>query len=322
MRKKLYSLTFIIIMIFIIINMFINSTNITTSILTSIDLFINNVFPSLFPMFVISNLLVAIGVPEFFGSIFNKIMYKLFNIKGEGSFVFFMSMITGFPSSAKYIKDLLDKNIIDDDEATQLLTFTFFSNPLFIINTIGIMFFNNIKIGYYILISHILGNIIIGLIVSKLFKKRKFTVINKKDSLRKLNYNINNTNIFKILLNGIKSSLNTLVMIFGIITTFLVIGTIIDNNIDISIKNNALIKGIMEMTSGVKYVSLLNIKTSLKVMLTTFFISFGGLSIHTQIMNILSESKIKYGPFLLARIFHGIISSVIVLIISRIYGLF
>ena len=82
-------------------------------------------------------------------------MTKLFNVKGIGSFVFFMSMISGYPSNAKYVKELLDKKLINEVDANKILMFTCFSNPLFIINTVGIMFFNNIKIGFFMLISNI-----------------------------------------------------------------------------------------------------------------------------------------------------------------------
>ena len=72
-------------------------------------------------MFVISNLLIVIGIPEFLGNLFSKVMTKLFNVKGIGSFVFFMSMISGYPSNAKYVKELLDKKLINEVDANKIL---------------------------------------------------------------------------------------------------------------------------------------------------------------------------------------------------------
>jgi nucleoside recognition membrane protein YjiH len=66
------------------------------------------------------------------------------------------------------------------------------------------------------------------------------------------------------------------------------------------------------MTQGLKYVSLLNISNYYKAILITAIISFGGLSVHTQIISIISDTKIKYLPFLVARIFHVIISVFII----------
>ena len=65
------------------------------------------------------------------------------------------------------------------------------------------------------------------------------------------------------------------------------------------------------MTQGLKHISLLNISNNYKALLICMIISFGGLSVHTQILSIISDTKIEYKPFLLARIIHVIISFII-----------
>ena len=228
MKKKIFCFLIVSFLLVITFNIFSYSKEINEVINFSINLFIKNVFPSLFPMFVISNLLLAIKTPKFLGNIFKDIFYKLFKVKGEGSFVFFMSMISGFPSSSIYVKELLDKNLINIYDASKILTFTFFSNPLFIINTVGVMFFNNKVFGFYILISHIIGNILTGLLFRNIYITNNNTLTSSlKTSIKNFYYDINNTKIFKELLNGIKKSLNILINIFGIMTCFLIITKII-----------------------------------------------------------------------------------------------
>lgn len=311
MKKKINSLTIIILLALIIIYVFTNSKNITTAVFESYELFLKNIFPSLFPMFIISYILVEIKIPEVLGNIFKKPFYKLFKTKKEASFVFFMSMLTGFPSSAKYIESLMNKNLIDEKDANKILQFTFFSNPLFIINTVGIMFLNNIKLGYIILISHITGNIITGLIFRNYNKKEEPKEENIRQSIRELIIKINTTKFFNVLLNAIKDALSTMILIFGILVTFQIIITMMPKN--------TIIKGLIEMTIGLKYTSLIT-NTNLKIILSTFFLSFGGLCIHTQIMNILNKKRVKYLPFLLARIIHGITSSILAIAITLIWG--
>lgn len=311
MKKKINSLTIIILLALITIYVFTNSKNITTAIFESYELFLKNIFPSLFPMFIISYILVEIKIPEVLGNIFKKPFYKLFKTKKEASFVFFMSMLTGFPSSAKYIESLMNKNLIDEKDANKILQFTFFSNPLFIINTVGIMFLNNIKLGYIILISHITGNIITGLIFRNYNKKEEPEKENIKQSIRELIIKINTTKFFNVLLNAIKDALSTMILIFGILVTFQIIITMMPKS--------TIIKGIIEMTIGLKYTSLIT-NTNLKIILSTFFLSFGGLCIHTQIMNILNKKRVKYLPFLSARIIHGITSSILAIAITLIWG--
>jgi len=315
MKQRIYSTTIIFTIIIFIITIFTKSYELSNIINFSINLFITNIFPSLFPMFIISSMLIEIDIPKVLGNIFNKPINFLFKTKGEASFIFFMSMITGFPSSAKYIDDLIKKKLITTKDAEKILMFTFFSNPLFIVNTVGNIFLNSTKYGIILLLSHILGNLIIGIIFRNYNQSPLIKNNNLKTNLSHLNTKINETNIFKILLKSINSSLEILINIFGIITFFLII-------INITFKDpsniiNIILIGITEMTTGLKYLSTSNLDISIKLILSCAFISFGGLSVHFQIMNILTKRKVKYLPFLISRILHAFISSLILIIIMK-----
>lgn len=320
MKQRLYSITVIFTILIITISIFIKSNHLSNIINFSINLFINNIFPSLFPMFIISSLLIEIDIPKVLGNITKKPINLLFKSKEEASFIFFMSMITGFPSSAKYIDDLIEKKQISSKDAEKILMFTFFSNPLFIINTIGISFLNSKYYGIIILISHVLGNILTGILFRNYNQNKIQKNIIKYNNLSHLNKKINETNIFKVLLKSIKQSLEILINIFGTITFFLIIINIIFNTP--TNPTNIFLIGITEMTTGLKYLSLSNIDITIKIILSCFFISFGGLSIHFQIMSILSKRKVKYLPFLISRIIHALLSTVILIIIMKMDTLF
>ena len=314
MKKKIYSLIVLFCLSFVIFFIFTNSSIINDSIFFSYELFIKNIFPSLFPMFIISYILVEIGIPEFLCSIFYKFFNKLFLVKSDASFVFFMSMLTGFPSSAKYIDMLIEKNRIDSHDASKILIFTFFSNPLFIVNTVGIMFLGNINLGFIILVSHITGNILVGLLFRNYNKTNSTDVIDTRKGIKVLINKINTTSFFSVFLNSIKDAINTMILIFGIIVTFQIIISILPCNM--------FFKGIIEMTTVLRLISIYD-NLYFKVFLSTFFISFGGLCIHTQIMNILNKKGVRYLPFLFARIIHGIISAVMSIILCLLMdGLF
>lgn len=321
MRKRLYSFTVIFIIIIFIISIFINSSTLNSTISFSTNLFINNIFPSLFPMFVISSLLVEIDIPKVLGNIFKKPMNFLFKTKGEGAFIFFMSMITGFPSSAKYIDDLSDKGFITTRDSQKILMFTFFSNPLFIINTVGNSFFYSYKIGIILLICHVLGNVFVGFIFRNY---NKSILINDNNdfynNIKYLNNQINNTNLFKTLFESIRNSIDILLNIFGIVTFVLIIINILfKGNSDIF---SIFFSGLVEMTTGLKYLSISNLDFNIKLILSMFFLSFGGFSVHFQIMSILNKRKVKYLPFLISRILHSFISVIILIIFMKMDMLF
>ncbi len=321
--KKLTSILIMICLIICGYEILSESETIMNAVSYSFNIWINNVFPSLFPFFVLSEILINYGFIELVGELFKPIFEKLFKINGNASFVFIMSMLSGFPSNAKYTKELYLQNKLTEKEATKILMFSHFSNPLFILGTISVTFLEDKKLGLIILISHYISNVIIGLIFRNYNPSQ---ITNDKFSLKKAilsmhNKRINNNKRFgSIITNSLINTINTLLLILGVITTFLIITTIIDNNFHLSLLNKTFISGFLEMTQGLKHVSLLNISKIYKSLLICMIISFGGLSVHTQILSIISDTKIKYKPFLLTRIIHVIIACLIAyLLIIKLY---
>ncbi len=315
MKKTTNTILILFILIFVAIEILTESESILNAVNFSFNIWKENVFPSLFPFFVLSELLINYGFIELIGELFKPIMNKLFKTKGVGAFALIMSLISGFPSSAKYIRELHKKELINEKEATKLLTFTHFSNPLFILGTISLLFLNNKEVGLLILICHYLGNFIIGIIFRNYYPTKDEK---KKSSLKQVINEIGEKRLKtkksfgEIITNSLLNSINTLILILGVITMFLVITTIIDNNINLNSFHQSILNGFVEMTQGLKYISLEEIPLKLKCILSTMIISFGGLSVHMQVISILSDTKIKYFPFLTARIIHALISSLLV----------
>jgi sporulation integral membrane protein YlbJ len=322
MSRKIYTILIVFTILFVGLEILKESSSILSTVSFSLIIWENNVFPSLFPFFVISDLLINCGFASFLGELLKPFMYKLFRLNGESCFVLVLSMLSGFPSSAKITRDLYLKGLINDKEATKLLTFTHFSNPLFILGTISILFLNNKEVGFLILGCHYIGNFVVGLLFRNYYISKKDNV---KVSLRRainamhLTRISNEKNFGQIVSGALINAVNTLLLILGVITMFLVITTVIDNNINLSAYNQTFMNGLLEMTQGLKYMSLLAIPLKNKAVLATLFISFGGLSVHMQTISIISDTKIKYFPFFVARILHASISSLLVFFLFDYY---
>ncbi len=299
---------YLFILIGVLLEMLFNSSLIINSVNFSFSLCINNLFPSLFPFMILSNILMEYGFFDIISELLKPLTNKCFKSNEYGSVILILSIISGSPSNAKYINELLNKKLINEYDASKILLYTHFVNPLFIINTIGITFLKEKKIGIIILISHYIGNFIIGIVFRKYHKHTSSSKINISKIFNNLNKKRNNFII--ILTNSIVSSINTLLIILGVITTCLIITSIININ--------PIFNGLLEITQGLKYISTTNYLLLIKTIMITFLISFGGLSIHAQCFSILNNKKIKYTPYLLARIIHGIISSTIVYILFKI----
>ena len=118
----------------------------------------------------------------------------------------------------------------------------------------------------------------------------------------------NKSSFGTIFTNSLVNSINTLLLILGVITTCLVFTSIINHHLNLNTTVQSILNGFIEMTQGLKYISLENISLKSKCIISTIILSFGGISVHIQIMGILSDTDIKYFPFLICRIIHAIIS--------------
>ena len=302
MKNKYLNLLIIIINIIMFIEIILNNKIIYTTINTSIDIWLHTLIPSLFPFFIISDILIDYNIIYYIPNKIKYLLCKLFNITNSGLTVLLLSILSGFPSNARNTRTLYDKKLITKEEANHILMFTHFSNPLFILTTVGTIFLNNYELGVVILISHYLSNFILGLLLKNSYQISK---------------NINNTikkdipNIGTSITNSIKHALDTLFLIFGTLTIFLIISSIIINRLNLNNYNSMLLKGLLEITMGIKDLSMLNLSPLYKVIISTILISFGGLSVHMQVISQIINTNIKYKFFFRGRIYGTIISGIL-----------
>lgn len=296
--KKILTIAVFLFFVFFII---FNSIDIMESIKLSFSICINNLFPSLIPFMLLSNILINYNFVNDISDIFNKIMTKIFHVNKNCAFAFIMSIMSGTPSNSKYLKDLYDNELIDIKDCQKCLNFCHFTNPIFILGTIGYTFLGDKKLGLIILISHYTCSLLLGIIF-----RGKIDYNTKLSS----NKNSNKQNFINILTKSIKSTIDTLFLILGIITTCLIISCILNKLFNLN-DNLKPIYGLIEITQGLNYLSLSNISIYKKAIISSFLISFGGFCIHAQVFSILDNKKIRYLPYLLSRLLHGILASIL-----------
>ncbi len=217
---KKYSNFIIVLFTFIFfILIILNKTLISNIIISSFYTWFYTLVPSMFPMFIISYILISYNFTNYIPNFIIKIMSKLFNISGNGTLVFLISLISGFPINAFVIKESFDNKLLSKEECEHLLYFCNFANPLFILNTVGITYLRREVYGYIILIAHVTSNIVIGIIL------RKKNIINSNYT----RHNIKSQSFSDVLVQSIKKSINTLLIISGTVCLFLILSSLICN---------------------------------------------------------------------------------------------
>lgn len=325
-----------ILVLFTICLVVFSSSNLTAT-KNGLTLWATCVVPSLFPFFVITNLLSRTKVVNIIGKLLDKFMRPLFNVPGIGGFAFVMGLISGYPVGAKIVADFREKGLVTQDEGERLLAFTNNSGPLFILSSVGIALFGDTKTGLLLLGTHILACITVGIILAKFSKRNRFensydTIKNKferkNDSQSCNSENITFKNLGEVLTSSINSSISTILMIGGFVVIFSVIisilnqTNILDNlstslypilnflNIDLEFAK-PLLSGILELTNGVNLVA--NIPTKLisqNIVLSAFLLGFGGFSVLLQVYSIVSKTDLSMKKYLVGKFLQGIIAGI------------
>jgi len=297
-KIKNYLLTFIIFSLIILL--FKYNYLLQTSVIDAVNLWINKVFPTLFIMFIINDLIINLNLLDNISKVINPLFNKIFKTTGCSSNVFLLSIFSGTPSSAFIIKEMINTNKISLNDANKLIAYTFFSNPLFLYEILSISF--NKYIVFKIIIIHYLSNLIIGLIF-----RNKNCIINNMNIYEKKQ---NIKNLFVLLPGAIKKSLDTLVIILGTIVFYMIITNIIMTIVPLNNLLETILKGILEITQSLNILNNLNSSSIIKEIIAISIISFGGLSIHTQVLSIISDTNIKYKNFFIGRLLHVLISTI------------
>ena len=291
MTKK-SNIFFLYFLILIEILILLNSNIVINAVRSSIKIFLISVFPSLFPTMVIGIMLVKNNVYEIIPKFIKNIFKKVFNYNDYMTSIFIISLITGTPSNALYINEYLDKGLITNNEAESLLLSTHFINPLFFVGMVGNVIFKSTKIGFSILLTLWISNLIKAYIT----RPRVYKNINRK--------NIScNKSIINSFFSSIKQAIYALLTIMGIIILFNMLTILIKEILHLNNTFSVIINGILEMTGGVTKVSEININTLLKIIMTYIMLNFGGLSIHMQAFSMLENKKIRYLKYLIFRLF-------------------
>jgi len=292
----------IIVMLFLLYQIIIKKMLVFNSINYGLNIWVNNLIPTLFPFFIISDILINYNFTDYIPTFFKKMCKYLFNITDNMITILLLSVISGFPSNARNTRTLYDNGDITLDEANHILIFSHFSNPLFILTTVAIFFFNNKDVGIILLISHYLSNFILGILFRKYFNHNNKNLSNKVNIKKDFG---------TILISSLKKSIDTILLICGIITIFLLLSSIISSTFNFNEYNSMLVKGILEITIGIEALGKLNISMIYKAVIASIFLAFGGFSVHIQIMSQIVDTDISYKYFFIGRLYQMILSGII-----------
>lgn len=273
------------------------------------------VLPSLFPFFFLTRLLSAFGAIEIVSVKLQKVMKTLFNLPPTSSYPILMSYLSGYPVGAKIISEMYEERLIDENTAKKLALPASTSGVVFVVGSVGGLMFQDVKIGWIIYLSHILGAIILGIVMrSKQTAQATNDLILPKNTLDNVLGEAVYSSVISILLVGGYIILFYVLIdvLFSLPTTTIFINFI--NNLLQTNLTESVLRGFFEATQGISEVAKICSNKKIASVMACGLISFGGLSINLQNMNFLSKAKISFGYFLPKKLLHALFSMLICLV--------
>lgn len=185
-------------------------------------------------------------------------------------------------------------------------------------------------IGFVLLISHILACLTVGFLFRYWKKGNSSNIYFSKNSTNK---NICFSELGSTIATCISNATSTLFMIGGFVVLFSVIISIFEESHILQFLTNFLtpffsflhiptsfikpmLIGLLEITNGISKISCIHIKAiSINIILTSFILGLGGISVLFQIISITSQSDLSIKPYIIGKTLQGLISALYTLLI-------
>ena len=106
-------------------------------------LFMENVFPFLFPMLILNDFLINYQFEFLIEKTFHKLFKPLFGFTPLVSTIFVLSLFSGTPTNAYLITNLVKEKKLKKEDASVILTYSCFLNPLFLYSILNTIFSNS-----------------------------------------------------------------------------------------------------------------------------------------------------------------------------------
>ena len=124
----------------------------------------NVIVPSLFPFFVLSSLVVELGMSRYLGRLFQPVMAPLFRVNGACASALALGFVGGYPVGARTAISLYQNGQCSKTEAERLLAFCNNSGPAFIFGVVGAGVFGSGTLGLLLYLVHMAASLLVGLL--------------------------------------------------------------------------------------------------------------------------------------------------------------
>ena len=301
----------------------------TASAADGLRLCANVIVPSLFPFFVLSSMMVNLGLVRYLGRILEPVMRPVFGLSGACSAALALGMIGGYPVGARTALGLYESGEISRREAERLLAFCNNCGPAFIFGVVGAGVFSSGMVGLLLYLIHMLASLLIGA------GFRLFAGPVPQEPRRKTHAAVTAQRFPAAFTGAVKDSCFATLQICAFITCFTVLirfafltgvpaalaafaARVFGTGADAI---EALLIGAIELSSGVWALKGASAVLSSKAAMAAFLLGWAGLCVHCQVLSFTGQARLSMRPYLAGKLLHSLLSAALVWVVFRLVPL-
>ncbi len=288
-----------------------------------LDTCLGLIIPSLFPFFVVSGLLSALGLPQVLRRFLSPAMSRLFGVSGAGATAFLLGITGGYPLGAKTVADLYAAGSVEKEEAESLLSFCNNSGPAFILGAAGAGVFGRGDVGLLLYGVHILAAIGAGLLLAR--HKKGGSIQQHPPEFHTLRF----TQAFaQSVQRAVSATVNicAYVVLFTVLTAlledlgaFTALSGFLSSRLGLELTfSRSLLTGFLELGSGIASMSGLS-PTPINLALCAGILSWGGLSVHCQTLAVLGDTGLSTRRHFLGRLVSAALAAALAFLLSSLF---
>lgn len=290
----------------------------------------NVILPSLFPFFVLSSLVVELGMSRYLGKLLEPVMAPLFRVNGSCAAALALGFVGGYPVGARTAIQLYENGQCSRTEAERMLAFCNNSGPAFILGVVGAGVFGSGRVGLLLYLIHLLASLLVG-VLFRFYKPGDGPQTRRRGGPQFQAASFSRA-FTKSVTGAMGSTLNicAFVLFFtvflrilahaGILRTVggLLSALLAPLGMDQTWAER-LLTGLVEVSSGVS--SLTDGSLSGRLSMAAFMLGWAGVSVHCQVLAFLGDSGLSVRTYLTGKLLHGGLSALLVGLLFRVVPL-
>ena len=288
----------------------------------------NVILPSLFPFFVLSSLVVELGLTRYLGRLLEPVMAPLFRVNGACAAALALGAVGGYPVGARTAIQLYENGQCSRTEAERLLAFCNNSGPAFILGAVGAGVFGSGAAGLLLYLAHLLASLLVG-VLFRFYKPDQGPRTRRTGGPQ-----FQAASLPRAFPRSVTGSLQSVLNICAFVLFFTVFLRILTyagvlpalarglsallSPLGLSpLWAQRLLTGLVEVSSGVT--SLTDGTLPGRLSMAAFMLGWAGMCVHCQVLAFLGDSGLSMGTYVGGKLLHALLSS---LLAAELYRLF